>query len=155
MEEKMTLRVLLSVCLCGAVMIPAMAADGESGGAATNAVANVRPTAPRIPVGDPFAMRGLADGDGFVSAGPAAIPAGIQVIGILAVAGRSPVGALSIPGSKSLLFVREGDVIQIDRSAGKTGGNTDSQLYLLVKTITHAQIEIAPRTRPQDVRIYR
>ncbi len=151
----MTIRVLLFAYLCGAVAIPAMTEDGVSDGVATNAAERVRPSGPRFPVGDPFAMRGLADGDGFVSAAPAAIPPGIQVVAILAVAGRSPVGALSIPGSKSLHFVREGDVIQIDRSAGKTGGTTDSQLYLLVKTITRAQIEIAPRTRPQDVRIYR
>jgi hypothetical protein len=149
------MRVILFACLCGALAIPAVAEDGVSGGAATNAVEGSRPAEARIPAGDPFAMRGLADGDGFVSAGPAAIPAGIRVAGILAVSGRSPVGALSIPGSKSLHFVREGDVIQIDRSEGKTGGTAGTQLYLLVKTITLGQIEIAPRTRPQDVRIYR
>jgi hypothetical protein len=111
---------------------------------------------PAIPIGDPFAMRGLAEGDGFVSAGPAAMPPGIRVVAILAVAGRPPVGALSIPGAATLHFIREGDVIQVDppeETAAK--GAAGSQLYLLVKSITHNQVELAPRTRPQDVRIYR
>ncbi|HOE61836.1 MAG TPA: hypothetical protein PK576_09360, partial [Kiritimatiellia bacterium] len=114
------------------------------------------PAEPKIPVGDPFAMRGLAEGDGFVSAGPAAIPPGIRVVAILAVAGKSPVGALEIPGSTVLHFVREGDVVQVDRAAGSEAKDAvGSQLYLLVKSITKSQIEIAPRTRPHDVRIYR
>ncbi len=114
------------------------------------------PTEPKMPVGDPFAMRGLAEGDGFVSAGPAAIPPGIRVVAILAVAGKPPVGALEIPGSTSLHFVREGDVIQVDRpEESEAKDAVGSQLYLLVKSITKSQIEIAPRTRPHDVRIYR
>ena len=112
---------------------------------------------PPIPDGDPFAMRGgVADSDGFLNVGPVAIPPGIRVVGILALADKAPVGALSIPGSKNLHFVHEGDVIYVDQSiSGKVNTASDSQLYLLVKSITHSQIEIAPRTRPQDVRIYR
>jgi hypothetical protein len=117
----------------------------------TNAVSS-----PGIPPGDPFAMRGTVDGDGFVSAGSAAIPTGIRVAGILVVANKKPVAALLIPGSQSLHFVTEGEIIQVDRVA--LAGNpaaTGAQLYLLVKSITANQVEIAPRTRPQEVRIYR
>jgi hypothetical protein len=116
---------------------------------------NAAPPA-RIPSGDPFAMKGAMDGDGFVSAGAAAIPVGIQIAGILAVANKPPVAALSLPGSKSLFFVREGDVIHVDRSGPVPAkGAADAQIYLLVKSITNNQVEIAPRTRPHDVRIYR
>ncbi|AKJ64833.1 hypothetical protein [Kiritimatiella glycovorans] len=152
--------------LWGAVAVPAMAQDGVSAGVATNAVEKAAPAGtaaaevtppPRMPTGDPFAMRGLTDDEGFVSAGPAALPPGIRVVGILAVAGKEPVGAISIPGVKNLYFVREGDIVQVDRAAGggAAAGATDAQLYLLVKSVTASQIEIAPRTRPQDVRIYR
>jgi hypothetical protein len=110
---------------------------------------------PERPLRDPFAMRGEADGDGFVSAGVAAIPSGIRVVAILSVEGRSSVGALSIPGSKGLHFVQEGEVIQLDSTATSTETPTAAQLYLLVKSITDNEIEIAPRARPQDVRVYR
>jgi hypothetical protein len=124
--------------------------------AGSTAAEVLQPAEPKMPLGDPFAMRGLAEGDGFVSAGPAAIPPGIRVVAILAVAGKSPVGALEIPGSTSLHFVREGDVVQVDHAAGSEAKDAvGSQLYLLVKSITKSQIEIAPRTRPHDVRIYR
>jgi hypothetical protein len=150
------IRVMLFVGLCVATAIPVVAGDGMSGTGATNAVEKTPPAETRLPAGDPFAMRGVADGEGFVSAAPAAIPPGIRVAGILVVAGKPPVGALSIPGSKTLHYVREGEVIEVDRPAGGEGqGMTASQLYLLVKSITPSQIEIAPRTRPQDVRIYR
>ncbi len=119
------------------------------------ATADVEPLS-RVPTGNPFAMRGMGDGEGFIIDSPASIPPGIVVVGILSVGGKKPVCALSIPGSKSLHFVRENDVIRVDRAGtGGAKGATDSQLYLLVKSITHDQIEIAPRTRPQDVRIYR
>ncbi|NCC52174.1 MAG: hypothetical protein EOM20_13285 [Spartobacteria bacterium] len=109
-----------------------------------------------ISPGDPFAMKGASDGDGFVSAGPASIPSGIRVVGILALKDKPPVGALTIPGSPNVHFVSEGDVIQFERAdPNKTTAVSDAQLYLLVKSITCTQIEIAPRTRPQDVRIYR
>lgn len=121
-----------------------------------NASATNTVTAAVMPIGDPFAMRRLADGDGFVSARPAAIPPGIRVVGILSIVGKPSVGALAIPGSKSLHFVQEGEIIQMDTPAGVDAkGATGSQLYLLVKSITASQIEIAPQTRPQDVRIYR
>ncbi len=119
-------------------------------------VGNSPPEEPQAPKGDPFAMRGVADGDGFVSAAPAAVPPGIRVVAILAMVGRPSVGALAVPGSKNLHFVREGDVIQVDRPAGSASASaTESHLYLLIQSITPSQIEIAPRTRPQDVRIYR
>lgn len=128
-----------------------VAAPAAGAASATNV-----PAEPKIPVGDPFAMRGLAEGDGFVSAGPAAMPPGIRVVAILAVAGKPPVGALVIPGADTLHFVCEGDVIQVEHPEGAAvKGAADSQLYLLVKSITHNQVELAPRTRPQDVRIYR
>jgi hypothetical protein len=156
MKEIVMIRVLCFLCFCGVFVIPVRAEEIVSDAVATNAKGSPPRGEPHIPAGDPFAMRGVADGDGFVSAGPAAIPPGIRVVGILAIAGKSPIGALSIPGSPNIHFVREGDVVQIDRPAGSaTAGATDSQLYLLVKSITHGQVEIAPRTRPQDVRIYR
>jgi hypothetical protein len=44
----------------------------------------------------------------------------------------------------------------VDHAAGSEAKDAvGSQLYLLVKSITKSQIEIAPRTRPHDVRIYR
>jgi hypothetical protein len=146
-------RMALATDTAAATNTPAEAVqEAES----STAAAVSHPPEPKMPLGDPFAMRGLAEGDGFVSAGPAAIPPGIRVVAILAVAGKSPVGALEIPGSTVLHFVREGDVVQVDRAAGSEAKDAvGSQLYLLVKSITKSQIEIAPRTRPHDVRIYR
>jgi hypothetical protein len=107
------------------------------------------------PLGDPFSMRASVGAEGFVGAAPHGIPRGIRVVGIIAVAGGAPVGALEIPGSPNLHFVSEGDIIEIDQPADGEDGARPAQLYLLVKSISHKQIEIAPRTRPQDVRIYR
>ena len=116
------------------------------------------PTAASLeePFRDPFAMRaGAGDGDAYIHAKLEAIPSGIEVVAILTAEGRPSVGALAIPGSKSLHFVQEGETIQLD-SAGTTAGvPVGTQIYLLVKSITANQIEIAPQARPQDVRIYR
>jgi hypothetical protein len=112
----------------------------------------------QMPVGDPFTMRGGSGDAGFVSAGTGALPKGIRVKAILQVEGSEPLGALLIPGVKNPFFVREGDVIQIDRPSGVNAASaalTDSQLFLLVRKVTPELIEIAPQTRPQDVRIYR
>ena len=98
---------------------------------------------------------GAGDGEGYVTAKLESIPSGIQVAGILTAEGRPSVGALLIPGSKSLHFVQEGEIIQLDSTASAPGTSFGSQVYLLVKTITDHQIEIAPQARPQDVRIYR
>ena len=103
---------------------------------------------------DPFAMRG-GDDDGYVGAALSSIPAGIRVVSILSVEGKPSVGALSIPGAKALHFVREGEVIQLDVAGGTAGMPSASQLYLLVNSITDNEIEIAPRARPHDVRVYR
>lgn len=110
---------------------------------------------PERPFRDPFAMQGDADGDGYVNAGVAAIPSGIRVVAILSVEGKSSVGALSIPGVKGLHFVQEGEVIQLDPTASAPGMPSSPQLYLLVKSITDNEIEIAPRAKPEDVRVYR
>lgn len=110
---------------------------------------------PERPFRDPFAMQGDVNGDGYVNAGVAAIPSGIRVVAILSVEGKASVGALSIPGFKGLHFVQEGDVIQLDTAGTSPGMPSAAQLYLLVKSITDNEIEIAPRAKPEDVRVYR
>lgn len=129
---------------------------GEAPVAAEAAGAGPADSGPSNPLRDPFAMRGTgADGDAYIHAGLASIPPGIRVVAILSMEGKKNVGALSIPGSPHLHFVREGEVIQLDTAGAGPGAASASQLYLLVKSITENEVEIAPQARPQDVRIYR
>lgn len=116
------------------------------------------------PPGDPFALRGAESGEsGFVSVAPASLPPGIRVVGILTPRQGGPVGVLDIPGAQSLHFVREKDVIQFEASdgaraasrAGASGSQSIGPIYLLVVSISENQVEIAPKARPQETRIYR
>jgi hypothetical protein len=117
--------------------------------------AAVAPPGSAPPFRDPFAMRGGSGEDEYVAADVGAIPQGIRVVAILSVEGKPSVGALSIPGAHGLHFVREGEVIQLDVAGKATGAPPTQQLYLLVKSISDEEIEIAPRARPQDARVYR
>lgn len=111
---------------------------------------------------DPFKMRsGQLNKGGLVAASSAAFPSGIRVLGILAVKGSDPVGVLQIPGMRDTFFVKSGDVIQVDISehgewlAADKHSSAYRQVYLLVKSVTADEIVLAPRTRPQDYRVYR
>ena len=114
--------------------------------------------------GNPFAIHGPADSsEEFVPASDDRIPPGIRVVAILIVKGREPLAVLSLPGSPHFHFVTKGELIQVEDHApsGKPRG-TDRQnvqggtpVYLLVRSVTAKQVEIAPRTRPQDARILR
>ncbi len=115
---------------------------------------------------DPFAFQAPAAGSGgLVAAPPGAVPAGIRVLGILAMDGQPPMAALALPGKEHPVFVRENDVIQIDetpaanrprRGAEDPLAREESrQLYLLITRVTASEVELAPRTRPEEIRIYR
>jgi len=114
--------------------------------------------------GNPFAIHRPADSsEEFVPASDDRIPHGIRVVAILVVKGREPLAVLSLPGSAHLHYVRKGELIQVDdqRPAGKSriedkqSDQRGSPVYLLVKSVDAKQVEIAPRTRPQDARILR
>lgn len=133
------------------------------------------------PPGDPFALRGTGTEEGgFVSVPPAALPAGIRVLGILTPGSGEAVGVLKLPGANTLHFVREGDVLQYEpvpvrRRVTPAGGEQRTRdteprgarqfesaisspanpVYLLIVSIGENQIEIAPRARPRETRIYR
>lgn len=97
---------------------------------------------------DPFSMhpQGRAE---FMAVSEAALPPGIHVVGILALKNGHRIGVLKIPGEQDVHFVSEGERIQVQQTTSK------DPLYLLICSITNDAIEIAPRTRPEDVRIYR
>lgn len=144
----------------GLVPIIREAADGVG----TDSPAGETPEAGAVRrLHDPFEMRaGAVDDQGFVSAGLVSLPPGIRVRGILAVRGREPIGAVEIPGMPDIFFVRSGDVIQVDfpgdhgrEAPGGRPAPAGQPLYLLVQSVTADEIVLAPRTRPQDTRIYR
>lgn len=116
------------------------------------------------PPGDPFAFRASGmEADGFVSVSSTALPPGIRIVAILMPRNGEAIGVLEIPGAKALHFVREGDVVQLEsqpgaRAAPRTATDspgTATPTYLLIVSVSENQIEIAPRARPQDTRIYR
>lgn len=116
------------------------------------------------PPGDPFVLRGAESGEsGFVSAAPASMPRGIRVVGILKPRQGDPVGVLDIPGAGALHFVRKGDVVQFEpkdetRPVARpevSAPQASGHIYLLIVSISESQIEIAPKARPQETRIYR
>ena len=122
------------------------------------------PTEGLLPPGDPFVLRGAESGeDGFVAAAPASLPRGIRVAGILKPRQGEPVGVLKIPGAGGLHFVRKGDVVQFESQADTRRDarvelrteQASGDIYLLVVAITESQVEIAPKARPQETRIYR
>jgi hypothetical protein len=125
---------------------------------------------------DPFAFGPVVEGEDFLPTSRAQVPAGIRVVAILHVKGKKPLAVLDIPGSHSgdLHYVREGDVIQIDAPAGANpqprikeaksspGGDSGTAVsrstehfYILISKISANQVEVAPRTRPQEARILR
>lgn len=138
----------------------------------------VEESRPRL--SDPFSMRGANfGGDDFVPTGSAALPPGIRVVSILTPRDGEPIGAISIPGEDDLQYVREGDVVQVEfservthpsRTEARTGRRdadtprtatfrqqqeTRRTVYLLIVSVDADKIEIAPRARPSDTRIYR
>jgi hypothetical protein len=109
---------------------------------------------------DPFAFQSPEAGTGgLVAAPPGAIPAGIRVLGILTVEGRDPMAVLLLPGKDAPVFVRQNDVIQIDeppsRARAVSEAESNRQVYLLITRVSDQEVELAPRTRPEDIRIYR
>lgn len=110
---------------------------------------------------DPFAFQAPQPGTGgLVAAPPGAVPAGIRVLGILTVEGRDPMAVLSLPGKDAPVFVRQNDVIQMDEPpprgrAVSVDAESNRQVYLLITRVTEQEVELAPRTRPEDIRIYR
>jgi hypothetical protein len=107
----------------------------------------VRRQESRSTLQDPFAMQPYS-GDMLLPASESTLPEGIQVVGILSLKGGARIGVLKIPGASDYHFVKKDDLVQV-QSKGQR------QLYLQVQKIHADSIEIAPYTRPEDVRIYR
>jgi hypothetical protein len=100
------------------------------------------------PLQDPFAMQSYS-GNMLLPARNYTLPEGIKVVGILAVKGGSCLGVLKIPEADDYYFVKEGDLVQVPQQKGQ------KPIYLQVQAIRADSIEIAPYTRPEEVRIYR
>jgi hypothetical protein len=104
---------------------------------------------------NPFAY---SDGrtSGYVTLTNARIPSGIQLVGVVVMKGQKPIAAIRIPGESDVLFVTEGSVVQIERPSTKDPKAESAEpLYILISRITTDEVEVSPRTRPEDKRIVR
>ncbi len=108
-----------------------------------------------LPASDPFSYRGSESAE-YVSMPDARVPAGVRLLGVLVMEGGQPMAAIEVPGSEGALFVQEESVVQVLPAASKTSdGNASEPLYIQINRITPDEVEVSPRTRPEDRRILR
>jgi hypothetical protein len=104
---------------------------------------------------DPFTYGGPEDA-GYVRVANARIPSDIQLLGVIVMKDEEPIAAISVPGASGVLFVNEGSVVQV---VAPTPEGTDiygsEPLYIFINKITANEVEVSPRTRPEDKRILR
>jgi hypothetical protein len=154
--------VTLSLGLVSTPMATAadVASEAASGDAAAETPAPARettasdtPTA-NIPR-DPFTY-GASEDAGYVRVAHARIPSDIQLLGVIVMKDEEPIAAISVPGASGVLFVNEGSVVQV---VAPTPEGTDiygsEPLYIFINKITANEVEVSPRTRPEDKRILR
>jgi hypothetical protein len=107
------------------------------------------------PARDPFTYDAREDA-GYVSVANARIPSDIELLGVIVMKGEKPLAAIRVPGASDVLFVTEGAVVQVVAPASEDKKKTTSEpLYIFINRITSDEVEVSPRTRPEDKRILR
>jgi hypothetical protein len=155
---------LIALALCLISASAAKAADAGSESATDKAKiesrsADGKADAPdveaRKPARDPFTY-GAREDAGYVSVANANIPNGIQLLGVVVMKGEKPIAAIRVPGAQDVLFVTEGTVVQVVAPASEDKKKSTSEpLYIFINRITSDEVEVSPRTRPEDKRILR
>jgi hypothetical protein len=108
-----------------------------------------------LPASDPFSYQGSGSAE-YVSMPDARIPHGVRLLGVLLMEGGEPMAAIEVPGTEGALFVEEGSVVQVLPATSKTSDGSESEpLYIQINRITPDEVEVSPRTRPEDRRILR
>ncbi len=106
------------------------------------------------PARDPFTY-GAREDAGYVSAANARIPSGIELLGVIVMKGEKPLAAIRVPGAQGVLFVSEDDVVQVSHASKEGKKSTSEPIYIFISRITADEVEVSPKTRPEDKRILR
>jgi hypothetical protein len=104
---------------------------------------------------DPFTY-GAREDAGYVSVANARIPSDIQLLGVIVMKGEKPIAAIRVPGAHGVLFVSEGSVVQVAAPPSEDKKKSATEpVYIFINRITADEVEVSPRTRPEDKRILR
>ncbi len=155
---------LIAITLC-LLSVSAAGAAGTGPDAATDSATVESVRAPqkadapdaetRKPARDPFTY-GAREDAGYVSVANARIPSDIQLLGVVVMKGEKPIAAIRVPGASDVLFVTEGSVVQVVAPKSEDKKKSPSEpLYIFINRITSDEVEVSPRTRPEDKRILR
>lgn len=126
-----------------------------------NAEGDVDPTPPPAAL-DPFTYHRPTQDEGqFVPAFGVGVPEGIEVLAIIEVRDRPAFAVLRIPGRRDSVTAKAGDVIRVERQAQPVATRTASPatrdvqvIYLLVREVALAGVEISPVERPSEVHVF-
>jgi hypothetical protein len=92
----------------------------------------------------------------FIASPDASLPADIRLLGILVMKGGKPLAAIRLPGNGQAAFVNVGSIMQVLPASRPAGPATPTEpLYIYVNRITADEVEVSPRTRPEDRRVLR
>jgi hypothetical protein len=116
---------------------------------------DAEPAKPDKPARDPFTYGGHEDA-GYVSVANTHIPGNIELLGVIVMKGEKPIAAIRVAGEDAVVFITEGSVVQVvaPTSDPKRKANQEP-IYIFINRITADEVEVSPRTRPEDRRILR
>ncbi len=131
---------------------PAASPDTDPAATSSRAAPGAAPTSAPA---NPFSYR-MPEESAFIASPNVSLPADIRLLGILVMKGGKPVAAIRLPDSGQAAFVNEGSVMQVLPAGRPAGPATPAEpLYIYVNRITADEVEVSPRTRPEDRRVLR
>ncbi len=100
-----------------------------------------------------FSFQQNKKGAGYIPSTTQSVPRGIKVVAIVDMGGKKGVmAALRVANDKSTFYVKQGDVIRVDKdkthAKGTKSHSADEVVYLEVVSLNKSEVTIAPKQRP-------